>query len=176
MSPTLRAAPAFVSLALKPLPLTPLQFALSAVLDAVVRRHPLIFDRLGEHAGKRFGIDPTDMPFAFVLDVRPEAPRISVVRQLAEIAEDARIAGPFVALLGLAQGALDGDALFFSRDLVVEGDIAAIVALRNAVDDSGVDLIADAAATLGPLAPAAEQVMRLAGRLLAPLAGVPAWN
>ena len=32
---------------------------------------PGIFDRLGEHAEKRFGIDPTDLPFAFVLEPRP---------------------------------------------------------------------------------------------------------
>ena len=51
--------------------------------------------------------------------------------------------------MGLIDGSYDGDALFFSRDLVVEGDIEAVIALRNAIDDAGVDLVADTAALLG---------------------------
>jgi predicted lipid carrier protein YhbT len=35
----------------------------------------------------------------------------------------------------MIDGALDGDALFFSRDLRVSGDTEAVVALRNALDD-----------------------------------------
>ena len=53
---------------------------------------------------------------------------------------DCRIAGQLSALLGLVHGAVDGDALFFSRDLVIEGDTEAALALRNAVDDAELDL------------------------------------
>ena len=55
-------------------------------------------------------------------------------------------------LIDLAEGRLDGDALFFSRDLAVEGDTEAVVALRNAVDDAEIDLTADLASMFGPLA------------------------
>ena len=55
---------------------------------------------------------------------------------------DARIAGPLAALIGLVHGAYDGDALFFSRDLVIEGDTAAVLALRNAIDNEELDLAA----------------------------------
>jgi predicted lipid carrier protein YhbT len=34
----------------------------------------------------------------------------------------------------LLEGKLDGDALFFSRDLVVDGDTEAVVMLRNIID------------------------------------------
>ena len=48
-------------------------------------------------------------------------------------------------------GAYDGDALFFSRDLEIEGDTAAVVALRNAIDNEELDLVREATALLGPL-------------------------
>ena len=38
-------------------------------------------------------------------------------------------------LLDMIDGSLDGDAMFFSRDLKVTGDTEAVVALRNALDD-----------------------------------------
>jgi predicted lipid carrier protein YhbT len=54
--------------------------------------------------------------------------------------------------MGLVDGTYDGDALFFSRDIAVDGDIEAVLALRNAVDDASIDLLHEAAAWAGPLA------------------------
>ncbi len=153
-------APNFLYVSLRPLPLAPLQPVLALLLDAVVWRHPLIFERLGKHAAKRFGLDPTDLPFAFVLDPQPGKTRIAAVRRLPQEGLEARIAGPFSALIGLANGSFDGDALFFSRDITIEGDIEAIVALRNAMDDAGVNLVEDAAAYLGP-GPTVEAAIRM---------------
>ena len=163
MKPIVRALPGFLSAALRPLPLAPLQPMLDALLGAVVGRHPRIFDRLGEHSEKRFGIEPTDLPFAFVLEPRHDTPRATAVRRLPRAGLDARIAGSLAGLIGLANGAFDGDALFFSRDIVVEGDIEAIVALRNALDDAGVDLLRDAVACLGWFGPPLERAIRIAG-------------
>ena len=157
--------PPLLAAAVRPLPLAPLQVALALLLRGIVGRHPHIFERLGEHAGKRFGLSPTDLPFAFILSPAPPAPRIRAVRELPATGLDARIAGPLAGLLGMASGQFDGDALFFSRDLSVAGDIEAVVALRNAVDDAGLDLVAEAAALLGPLAPAAERAFHAAARL-----------
>jgi predicted lipid carrier protein YhbT len=42
-------------------------------------------------------------------------------------------------LVGMLDGSYDGDALFFSRDLVIEGDTSAVLALRNALDDAEID-------------------------------------
>ena len=57
------------------------------------------------------------------------------VRKMAE-AEARRI-------VGMIRGRLDGDALFFSRDISVSGDIEATVVLRNALDDTDDEIIAD---------------------------------
>lgn len=144
------ALPPLVSAALRPLPLPPLELFLAALLKRIVRQHPRMFERLGPHAGKRYGLAPSDVPFAFILDTSAQAPRIRAVRRL-NASLDARISGPLAALLGMVDGSYDGDALFFSRTIVVEGDIEAVLALRNAIDDADVDVIQEAAALLGPL-------------------------
>ena len=73
---------------------------------------------------------------------------------------DARISGPLLALVGMADGSYDGDALFFSRIIVVEGDIEAVLALRNAVDDAGVDVLREGAVLLGPIGQFGEALLR----------------
>lgn len=145
------ALPPFVRLALRPLPLFPLQPALTVLLWTAVWRYPRIFDRLGEHAGKRFGLEAIDLPFAVVLEPGSASQRIKAVRRLEGVRLDARITGTFAALLGMVDGSYDGDALFFARALVVEGDVEAVVALRNSIDDAGIDLSRDVAALPAPL-------------------------
>ena len=68
-------------------------------------------------------------------------------------AHDARIAGPLSAFLAMMHGAEDGDALFFSRDLSVTGDMEAMLALRTALDDSAIDLPRELGALAGPFSP-----------------------
>ncbi|RXX15758.1 ubiquinone anaerobic biosynthesis accessory factor UbiT [Brucella canis] len=128
----------------------------SRVFHQVIRAHPGLFERLGEHVNKRFGFRPSDLPFAFL--VEPGKPRISVFRQDAAFEADAAIEGPLVMLLALLEGKLDGDALFFSRDITVTGDMEAMLALRNALDDCNVDLPADLGNGAGPFGPVVRSI------------------
>ncbi len=152
--------------------LLPLNFALGRLAASLARRHPALFERLGDQTAKSFMIDPTDMPFVFLLAPRPEAPLLVAARREAASAWDARIAGSLAALLGLVHGAYDGDALFFSRDLVIEGDTAAVLALRNAVDNEELDLVAEGFAPVGPLAALATAPASRLAALVAGLTGV----
>jgi predicted lipid carrier protein YhbT len=161
-----------LALAVRAIPLAVVQWSLEGLIQNLARRHPSLFARLGEHAFSAFLVDPTDLPFAFRLWPRPEAPRIAVVRKPAGKPWDARIAGPLAALLGLVHGVFDGDALFFSRDLTVEGDIEAILALRNAIDDAELDLLREAAAALGPIGEMADRSARHLLPLVERLTGV----
>ncbi len=166
MSPsaaTIPTVPPLLALAARPLPLWPLQPLLGMFMRAVTAAHPRIFERLGPYAEKRFGINPTDLPFAFVLE--PSLPRARAVRELPPFLH-ARISGPLAGLVGQIDGSYDGDALFFSRDMVVEGDVEAVLALRNAIDDAQIDIVQIAAQTLGPLQSLAEPLMR---RVAAPI-------
>jgi O2-independent ubiquinone biosynthesis accessory factor UbiT len=141
-------------------PLGPISMALTGFAGQVAQRHPALFRRLGEHAHARFILDPTDLPLILRLEPNGGAPRVTLLRHPA--GGDARIAGPLAALLGLVHGAFDGDALFFSRDLLIEGDTGAVLALRNAIDDAELDLAAELGAMSGPLGRPLERLVALA--------------
>jgi predicted lipid carrier protein YhbT len=63
-------------------------------------------------------------------------------------------------LLALVDGRRDGDALFFSRELTVEGDIDAVVTLRNALDDLDTTLVQDILSASGPMRPPLEAIVQ----------------
>ncbi|WP_298853162.1 SCP2 sterol-binding domain-containing protein [uncultured Ruegeria sp.] len=149
--------PVVMATALRFVPLAPLSVSLTAFSRKITRKHPDLFNRLGEYSRVAFVLDPTDLPVVVLLEPNGGAPRIRLCRR--RVAGAARISGPLAALLGLVHGAFDGDALFFSRDLVIEGDTAAALALRNAIDDAELDLAHEAAALSGPLARPFEQLI-----------------
>jgi len=123
------------NLLLAPVPLAVLQPIFTRIAAHVAQSRPELFARLGSHACKRFLIDPIDLPFVLVLVPDAAQPHLRAYRRYEKPAHDAGIAGTFFNLLDMIDGSLDGDALFFSRDLRVSGDTEAVVALRNALDD-----------------------------------------
>lgn len=157
--------PRAVSLLMTPIPIGIVQQAANLAFDTVMARHPALFDRLGEHARRTFVFAPTDMPFAFA--VSPADGGIRVARQNVFVSADATVRGPMVLLLALLEGRVDGDAKFFARELELTGDMEAILALRNAVDDCRIDLPSELALLAGPLAePVREGLQRLRALLL----------
>ncbi|KOF20193.1 hypothetical protein AC244_09950 [Ensifer adhaerens] len=132
-------------------PLSVIEHATRLVFAQVVQQHPDLFDRLGEHADKRYAFVPTDLPVGFL--VEPSARRISVHRKPHLPVAQACMGGKLVLLLALLEGQIDGDAVFFSRSLTITGDMEAMLALRNALDDCNIDLPADIARMSGPFAP-----------------------
>lgn len=131
-----------------PIPLYIFQRILKRSVARIAKQHPRIFQRLGAHAAKTFLIDPVDMPFVIVLHPKAENPRIEVKRRYSP-SGDAKISGTFRHLIALVEAENDGDALFFSRDLVIEGDTEAVVALRNALDDMDGNVVDEAARAFG---------------------------
>ena len=133
-----------------------MQPILSRIASHVARTRPELFARLGAHIRKRFLIDPIDLPFVLVLVPDSARPSLQAYRRIEKPKHDACIAGTFLDLLDMMDGSLDGDALFFSRDLRVSGDTEAVVALRNALDDFDGNVVDAMAGAFGPLsAPAA---------------------
>lgn len=158
--------PALLTSALRLLPKQPLEFALERLVISMAQRHPDLFDRLGPHASKTIGIAPSDVPVVFLLRPAPGAPGLEVHPDHPQPACDALISGPFFALIDLAEGRLDGDALFFSRDIRIEGDVEAVLALRNALDGEDVDFIREVMAPLGVFAAGPERVAKRCFELL----------
>src|SRR3990167_1532924 len=103
--------PGLVAFALRPLPLFPLQLLLQGIVDSITRRHPELHERLETIHGRCIGIDPSDLPFAMLLEPRAHAIALRVVRELRHGSLDARIRGPILALIGLVNGSYDSDAL-----------------------------------------------------------------
>lgn len=147
-----------LGLALKPLRPAVLQPVFDAMLRVVRRRHPDILERMEPFQDKIVCIDPVDLPFVLLLEPNMAEPRLTVRRAVDPDESHATIRGPLETLIALAEGKVDGDALFFSRQLVIEGDTEVVVALRNAIDGAGIDLMADLTSTLGPLANPARRV------------------
>ncbi len=157
----------FVGLALRPAPKPALQAAASLAMAAMLRRHRRVFERLTDVASPVFLIDPVDLPISLLLEAALPAPRLTVLRDGDPLpaAPAAAIRGSLPALVELLEGRSDGDALFFSRSLTVEGDMAAVVALRNAVDGADIDLAEDLLRPLGPLGRPARRLVAAATAL-----------
>lgn len=156
------------------LPLPIVQRMTALMLTQIMKQHPDLFGRLAEHRNKNYAFLPSDLPFAFV--VHPARPSITVSRKSRSLKADASVTGPLFMLLALMEGRQDADALFFSRDLTVTGDMEAMLALRNALDDSGVDLPHDLGSIAGPLGPwVTKAASNLRGRILSE-GGDAAWN
>lgn len=128
--------PAFAQRLFPPFAGLPLGPLLTASLRSLARRRPGLFERLGEHAGARYLIDPTDLPFAFSVVPDGAAARVRVTGKRGAAPSDVVIRGPILMLLGILDGTLDGDALFFHRTVSVSGRTEAVVALRNAIEDA----------------------------------------
>lgn len=147
--------PYAVTLVTRSIPIGVAQRAANLAFVRVMSRHPRLFDRLDDHARKTFAFAPTDLPFVFA--VTPASRTLRVVRPDVFVSADATVKGPLVLLLALLEGRVDGDAEFFARELAISGDMEAILALRNALDDSAVDLPSDLAPIAGPLAGLAQK-------------------
>ncbi len=121
-------------------------------MAAILARHPDILTRMAGHAALSILIDCPDLPCLVLL--RPDLGRATLHR--APPPHDAAIAGRLSAFLSMLHGEEDGDALFFSGRLQISGNTAAVLALRNALDDAELDLTAELSAlTRLPLAPLA---------------------
>ncbi|MCC7428040.1 MAG: SCP2 sterol-binding domain-containing protein [Alphaproteobacteria bacterium] len=130
--------------------LLPLQPLLGRIVTRIAARYPEILERLGPHQSTRFVIEPTDLPFALLLRPEPGDLLLRAYPRGEPLACDARISGRFMQLLRLIDCDEDGDAMFFSRDLVISGDTEAVVTLRNALDDVDGSVATSIAAMFGP--------------------------
>src|SRR5664280_1603837 len=95
------------SVLLAPVPLALLQPMFTRIATHVAQARPELFNRLGPHAGKRFLIDPTDLPFVLVLTPLPDRPLLTAHRRHERPAHVAAIAGTFFNLLDMIDDALD---------------------------------------------------------------------
>ena len=150
----------------RPLPGFVLNPLLRLMLHTVVARHPAMFDRLEGLDCPLMLIDPVDLPFRLALCPDPARPELRLARPSDDDVATASVRGPLMTLFDLMEGQLDGDALFFSRALVIEGNTEVVVALRNALDGEEIDLLDDVLSLFGPFNPLARLLAARAEALL----------
>lgn len=150
------------SLLSKVMPRAVVQSFVDAAVGVIHRRYPELHGRMKDEGNFSFLVDPADLPFRFTLRFDGEAPCATVLDPAeGNVPADTVIRGSVSDLIGVFEGDADGDALFFSRDIVVEGNMEAALALRNAIENAEIDL----AALLGPLGHAARASTRIFGSL-----------
>jgi predicted lipid carrier protein YhbT len=132
------------------LPVRPLQMASSRLVAKIFHRHSGLAERLGNMGNTRILVEATDLPVAFLITPGVNPPGIRVLRcnQVSGPVE-AHIRGSLIDLIELVEGKADGDALFFSRKLEIEGETEVVVLLRNVLEGGYIDLRKEALATFG---------------------------
>jgi len=128
----------FAGLLLRPVPDAVLNRALAAVMSRTAARHPELLSRLPQNCRGDVLITLTDLRLTLALHLDPPQARLRIATAADRAAAVAGICGAVQVLIDLAEGRVDGDAMFFSRDLAFDGDTEIVVALRNALD--GADL------------------------------------
>lgn len=126
----------------------------------IAARHPELLERMAPLQGRRIVVEAHGLPDLLAVDFGATGLDVCLIDSAAGESAVARIAGDLPALVDLAEGRADGDALFFQRRISIEGETEAVVLLRNALDGAEIDLVGDA---FPPLRPLAEPLRRLAG-------------
>lgn len=105
---------------------------------------------MGDKVDRCIRINAQGLPFSFLLRLDPQQPMLRAVPQDSLVPSDARIGGNILTLMDMVDGDLDGDALFFTRSISIDGDTEAVVRLRNALDDLEGSVLDDVADFFGP--------------------------
>lgn len=132
------------------------------LMHGMRRRHAGLVKNFGRLDRAVVHIAPTDLPHRFAIAFGGGRLDVRVLLAADPPPADATIRGSLRALIGLLEGRIDGDSLFFSRDIEIAGSTAIIVAVRNTLDREDILLRDEIAAVFGPLA----RPVRLVPRLL----------
>lgn len=131
------------------LPARPRDAILTHIGRALAKNHPDVLRRLAPYGGRTLVIAIEDMDLELTLTLGTLV-SLGVAATTQQRRADAAIRGPWPALLALLEGRADGDALFFSRAIAIEGDTDLVLAIRNAIDGVRIDLLHDVARACGP--------------------------
>lgn len=114
----------------------PAEILLTGLTRRLLERRPELSRRLGAVSRVPVAVVPDDMPHAFLLSLDPQDPSVKICAKDSAAAAQAVVRAPLLVLLGLLDGTYDGDALFFSRDLRIEGRTEYVLALRNTLEEA----------------------------------------
>ena len=137
----------------------------AAVMRGLARSHPKLLANLAQLEPAVVHIAATDLPYRFSLSVGRAPIRLAIVDR-GPVAADAEVTASVTTLVDLLEGRIDSDTLFFRRDLVISGNTAVIVGLRNVLDREELSVAAELGALCGPFRPPARAVAQALDRAL----------
>lgn len=142
------------------------------------RRHPQLISAFARLDPAVMHVELVDVPRRFVIAFGGGRMDLRMLRAADPLPANATIRGSLAALVDLLEGRIDGDTLFFTRQIEITGSTAVIVAVRNTLDREEIIMRDEIAALFGPLErPArriARRVDRVAGRVRSQLAATHA--
>jgi O2-independent ubiquinone biosynthesis accessory factor UbiT len=121
--------PERLALPLRFVPAPLLRYGSQQLIEQVLAA-PLAEGRLDEFAGRRLGVEVTDLGLRWVVAIGER--RIEVLDRAADA--EATVRGTVTDLLLLSGRLEDADTLFFHRRLQLTGDVELGLALRNMLD------------------------------------------
>jgi predicted lipid carrier protein YhbT len=137
----------------------------AAVLRGLERTHPKLLANLARLEPAVVHVAPSDLPYRFALTVGRSPVTLSIVDR-GPLVADAEVSASVATLVDLLEGRIDGDTLFFRRDLVISGNTEVVVGLRNVLDREDLSVAAELGALCGPFRPQARAVARALDRAL----------
>ena len=138
----------------------------SLLMHGMRRRHPKLVSNFGRPDPAVVHVTPTDLRHRFAIEFGGGRMDVRVLPGADASPADAAIRGSLTTLIDLLEGRIDGDSMFFSRDIEITGSTTVIVALRNTLDREEILLRDDIAALFGPLERPARRAARLFGTAL----------
>jgi predicted lipid carrier protein YhbT len=131
---------------------SPVLARLTVLLNrAMRRRHPRLVANFARLDPAVVHVFPSDLPHRFAIEFGGGKMDVRVLRDDVSKPPDAEIRGNLMALIDLLEGRIDGDAMFFSREIEITGSTAVIVAVRNTLDREEILITDEIAAMFGPL-------------------------
>ena len=130
------------------------------LMQHMQNRHSRLFQSLARLDAAIVRIEPTDIPHAFILSYGQGVTSLTLAKSTDQPC-DACIKGKLESLLDMLEGRIDGDMMFFLRDINIIGNISVIVSLRNTLDREEINLVEDMTSMCGPFAAPARGVVRL---------------
>ncbi len=130
-----------------------LQTGINKLTKLFLQQHPKVITKMAEFSPARLVLVPADMPFCFFVEFTKDSLQINIIDSNAYSGSNLTIVtASLEVFIKMLEGDLDGDALFFSRQLMVEGDTTIVVALRNILEAESVNIKKDVNETLGVFA------------------------
>ncbi|MDX1693977.1 MAG: SCP2 sterol-binding domain-containing protein [Ketobacteraceae bacterium] len=142
-----------------------LSLALQRIANRIYQRHPDAAERLESISGTRFLVSMTNLPFRCLITIYSQRIRVDCNLRYPPSA-DVTISGSYQALAGIFEGDADADSLFFSRDIQIQGNIEALVTLRNALDNEDISIVSELTPQFGRYAGVAHEALQLVNQKL----------